>query len=146
MSTSSAGPLFLDPKRRLRDMAREHALPEVLRLVVDRLAESPRVALARLWLILPSQDCTGCPMAAECAGRSECLHLVASNGRSAADPQVTWTRLDGAFRRFPLGVRKVGQIASSGEPLEVPDLSPAPPDWIARPEWVRAEGISGFAG
>jgi len=47
--------LFQDPKRLLLDMAREHALPQLLRLVVDRLAESPRVALARLWLVQPSE-------------------------------------------------------------------------------------------
>jgi formate hydrogenlyase transcriptional activator len=146
MNATPAGPLFLDPKRLLLDMAREHALPDLLRLVVGRLAESPRMALARIWLVRPSADCGGCPMAAECSDRSECLHLVASNGRSATDPQVEWTRLDGAFRRFPLGVRKVGRIAATGEPLEAPDLSPAPPDWAASPEWMRAEGIAGFGG
>ncbi len=140
-----AGPLFLDPKRLLLDMAREHALASLLRLVVGRLAESPRVALARIWLVRTSEGCTSCPMADECQGRSECLHLVASNGRSLANPHIEWTRLDGAFRRFPLGVRKVGQIAATGEPIEVPDLSPAP-EWVAEPDWVRAEGIAGFAG
>src|SRR5688572_25030657 len=59
-------PLFVDPRRLLLDMAREHALPDLLRLVVDRLAESPRVALARIWLVQPTEDCTGCPMATEC--------------------------------------------------------------------------------
>jgi len=38
------------------------------------------------------------------------------------------------------GARKVGQIAASGEPIEVPDLGEPFPDWIARPEWARAEG------
>ena len=61
-------------------------------------------------------------------------------------PSTEWTRLDGAFRRFPFGVRKVGQIAARGEPIEVPDLSEPFPDWIARPEWARAEGVRGFAG
>src|SRR3954454_24251433 len=101
MTTRPAGPLFLDPQRLLLDMAREHALPRLLRLVVDRLAESPRVALARLWLGRPSEGCTGCPMVDECRGRTECLHLVASNGRSLANPHIVWARLDGAFRRFP---------------------------------------------
>jgi transcriptional regulator with GAF, ATPase, and Fis domain len=127
-------------------MAREHALPTLLRLVADRLAESRRVALARIWLAQRTEDCTGCPVAAECRDHSACLHLVASSGRSAVDPRVTWTRLDGAFRRFPLGVRKVGQIAATGEPLEIPDLSPAPPAWVACPDWMRAEGIAGFGG
>ncbi len=146
MTTPLCTPLFRDPKRLLLDMAREHALPALLRLVVDRLAESPRVALARIWLVQPSESCAGCPMPAECRERSECLHLVASNGRSVADPRVTWTRLDGAFRRFPLGVQKVGQIAVTGKPLEIPDLSPDPPDWVVVPDWMQAEGIAGFGG
>jgi transcriptional regulator with GAF, ATPase, and Fis domain len=131
VTASSCVPLFLDPKRLLLDMAREHELANLLRMVANRLAESPRVALARIWLLDRSEDC---------------LRLVASSGRSAVDPQVSWTRLDGVFSRFPLGVRKVGQIAATGEPLEVPDLSPSPPGWAANPEWMRAEGIAGFGG
>src|SRR4051794_39092368 len=146
MTSAPTTPLFADPRRLLLEMAREHALPDLLRLVVDRLAESPRVALARIWLMRRSADCGGCAMPAECRDRSACLHLAASGGRSAVDPQVTWTRLDGAFRRFPLGVRKVGQIGATGEPLEVPDLWPTPPAWVASPEWMRAEGVAGFGG
>src|SRR5262245_55439598 len=136
-------PLFVDPKQVVLDMAREHSLPELLRLVVTRIAESPRVALARIWLIHPTENCTGCPTPAECRGQPSCLHLVASAGRSAVDPRVQWDRTDGTFRRFPLGVRKVGRIAATGEATEVPDLSPAPPDWVARPDWVRAGGLDG---
>src|SRR5262245_11234710 len=138
-------PLFVDPKRLLLDMARERALPELPRLVVDRLAESPRVALARVWLLQPADTCTGCPSATECRGQPSCLHLAASAGRSVVDAGVEWTCLDGAFRRIPLGARKVGRIAACGEPLEVPDLSPAA-EWVAKPDWVRGEGIAGFGG
>src|SRR5438046_7149498 len=144
--TETGTPLFLDPKRLLLDMAREHFLPDLLRLVVGRLAESPRVALARVWLVQPSEDCAGCPMPAECRDRSACLHLVASNGRSAADPRVEWTRLDGAFRRFPLGVRKVGRIAAPGAPIEALDLLPEPRAWAADPASKRAEGRAGVGG
>jgi transcriptional regulator with GAF, ATPase, and Fis domain len=141
------GPLLAAPKQLLLDLAREHRLPELLRMVVDRLVESGRVALARIWLVQPTEDCTGCPKPTECRGRTVCLHLVASAGRSVANPRVEWTKLDGAFRRFPLGVRKVGRIAETGEPIEVPDLSgPTAPDWVANPDWVRAEGIAGFGG
>src|SRR5262245_10851433 len=145
MTPAPPGPLFRDPKGLLLDMAREHALPELLRLVVTRIAESSRVALARIWLVQPTENCTDCPTATACRDQSSCLHLVASAGRSALDSQVEWNRIDGAFRRIPLGVRKVGQIAMSGEPLEVPDLSsPTSPEWVAHPEWMRAEGIAGF--
>ncbi|MBX9579021.1 MAG: sigma 54-interacting transcriptional regulator [Gemmataceae bacterium] len=138
--------LFTDPKRLLLDLAKEHHLSELLRLLVNRLADSPRVALARVWLVRPGDICDACPMRGECPNRDRCLHLVASAGRSKAAPAEEWTRLDGAFRRFPLGVRKVGRIGASGESIEAPDLSAGTPDWIARPEWLRAEGVSGFGG
>jgi transcriptional regulator with GAF, ATPase, and Fis domain len=141
-----AEPLFPDPRGLLLDLARERSLSRLLELVTTRLAESPRVALARVWLIQKSLDCTGCLMAAECPDRSLCLHLVASGGRSSVDPAVKWTRTDGAFRRFPLRVRKVGRIGATGEPVEVPDLVSTPQDWVVHPEWVRAEGVAGFAG
>jgi transcriptional regulator with GAF, ATPase, and Fis domain len=138
--------LFTDPKRLLLDLAKERHLSELLRLLVNRLADSPRVALARVWLVRPGDICDTCPMKGECPKRDRCLHLVASAGRSKPAPAEEWTRLDGAFRRFPLGVRKVGRIGASGEPIEAPDLSAGTPDWIARPEWLRAEGVSGFGG
>src|SRR3954449_2106733 len=146
MTSVPTAPLFTDPRRLLLEMAREHALPDLLRLVVDRLAESPRVALARIWLMRRSEDCGSCVLPAECRDRSACLHLVASAGRSALDPEAEWTRLDGAFRRFPLGVRKIGRIAATGEPIEALDLLPDPPAWAADPAWMRAEGGAGFGG
>src|SRR3982750_3431278 len=105
MASVPTTPLFADPRRLLLEMARQHALPGLLRLVVDRLAESPRVALARIWLVRRSEDCGGCVLPAECRDRSACLHPVASAGRAALDPKVEWNRLDGDSRRFPLGGR-----------------------------------------
>ncbi|HYT91363.1 MAG TPA: sigma 54-interacting transcriptional regulator [Gemmataceae bacterium] len=139
-------PLFAAPKRLLLDMAQEQSLPELLRLIAGRVGDSPRVALVRIWLAQPTADCSDCPTVEQCRGQSRCLYLVASGGRSAVTPSTEWTRLDGAFRRFPFGARKVGRIAANGEPIEVPDLGEPFPDWIARPEWARAEGIRGFAG
>src|SRR3954452_6578115 len=141
-----AGPLFTDPRRLLLEMARQRALPDLLRLVVDRLAESPRVALARIWLMRRAEDCGGCVLPAERRARSARLPRVASAGRSALDPKVEWTRLDGAFARSPLGERKVGRIAATGEPIEALDLLPDPPAWAADPAWMRAEGVAGFGG
>jgi transcriptional regulator with GAF, ATPase, and Fis domain len=142
----SRGQLFSDPKRLLLDMAQEQSLPDLLKLVVTRISESNRVGLVRIWLAHPTTDCNGCPMAEECRDRTRCLQLAASGGRSAVTRSTEWTRLDGAFRRFPFGVRKVGQIAATGQAIEVPDLGDPVPDWVARPDWARAEGIRGFAG
>ena len=57
---------------------------------------------------------------------------MASGGRSASLPATEWNTIDGAFRRVPLGKRKVGRIALSGEPIEEPDLAEPLPDWVAR--------------
>ena len=126
MPPAFTAPLLVDPSDCSWIWPGSMRYRTLLRMVVDRLTESPRVALARIWMVQRSEDCTGCLMAAECWDRSDCLHLVASNGRSAVDPLVEWTRLDGAFHRLPIGVRKVGLIAATGEPIEVPRPVPGP--------------------
>jgi transcriptional regulator with GAF, ATPase, and Fis domain len=70
---------------------------------------------------------------------------VASRGRSLADSQADWSRLDGEFSRFALGSRKVGWIAATGKAVEVNDTE-KDSKWIAKPEWARREKILGFGG
>ncbi|MCA9260698.1 MAG: sigma 54-interacting transcriptional regulator, partial [Planctomycetales bacterium] len=142
---ASHTPLFADPKRLLLDLAQERDLPSLLDLLVSRIGGSDAVALVRLWLLRPGEGCETCLLRSECPDRSQCLHLVASNGRSKASGGADLTRLDGRYRRFPVGVRKVGMIALKGEAVEAPDLA-VMPEWIADPAWIRAEGVTGFAG
>src|SRR5262249_11420460 len=54
--------------------------------------------------------------------------------------------LGGPSGGFRLGGRRGGGWGGGGEPIEVPNLGEPFPDWIARPEWARAEGVRGFAG
>ncbi|EMI43946.1 transcriptional regulator, NifA subfamily, Fis Family [Rhodopirellula sp. SWK7] len=138
-------PLIRDPKALLLAMAQQRSVADVLRLVVDDLAGSQAVALARIWLIRPGEGCPTCPMRSECPDQTSCLHLVASGGRSVIDPDTNLNRIDGMFRRFPLGIRKVGRIATTGVALEVPSIQ-GEPDWLVRPQWAEAESIRGFAG
>ncbi len=143
--TENQASLIADPKTLLLDMAEHRQVADVLTLIADRLAMSPAVALARIWLVRPNAGCCFCPMPSECADQTNCLHLVASAGASIAQPNDDLTRIDGAFCRFPIGYRKVGRIAATGEPLEVANID-GEPEWLAKPEWARAEGIHGFAG
>jgi len=126
------------------DVAGARSVPDVLDQVVRGIAAEPGVALARLWLVGPADECERCPLATECHERDRCLHLSASAGRSRVDPSRCWESLDGRFRRFPLGVRKVGRIGATGRPelLRVGDDA----GWIADPVWVREEGLHCFAG
>ncbi len=137
--------LFHDPKQLLLDLAQMRSSTQLLDLLVARLAASPRIALARVWLVRPGDVCSSCSFRDECPDRTNCLHLVASAGQSRADPKRTWTETNGAFRRFPIGVRKVGSIAAKGQALEVrSDLVSAP--WLVDPKWARSEGLDSFAG
>jgi len=142
----------IDPEMRLDDyrsllldMPQERSLAGVLSLIAQRLAARPQAALARIWLLNPADICSVCPLREECPSEEDCLHLVASAGNPINSPGEDWSRLDGEFSRFPVGVRKVGTIAATGEPIEVLDIE-EDDSWIARPDWARREMIRGFLG
>lgn len=138
----------MDP-RALQDIALKTACSQccddVLTEIVRGLTRDPAIALARIWLIRPGDQCATCPFLDECPGEVDCLHLVASRGASLFDAEVQWKHLEGDFRRFPLDVRKVGRIAATGrgENLALED-GEAP--WAAMPEWIQAENIQSFSG
>ena len=92
-------------------------------------------ALARVWRLRPGDQCSTCPMRSECADRSRCLHLVASVGLS--------TRLDGPFRRFPLGARQVGRVMLESQPFVTQDGLET--QGLADPGWIALHGIRSFA-
>ena len=127
------------------EVAAARSLDRALHEVVRGLHGEPGVALARIWLVRPGTDCATCAMRRECPRDVDCLHLVASAGRSVAQPEVTWDRLDGRFRRFPLNVRKVGRIVSTGE-ASLLGIDAPNEEWVVDPVWVEQEGIRNFAG
>ena len=132
-------------KNLLLEMGGQQSLEAVLQTVVRRLSEQEHIAMARIWLIGLGDICQACPMRAECPDQSSCLHLAASAGQSRGAEPRQWNRIDGDFRRFPLGVRKVGRVGSSGKCVAVKNVE-EDSTWIARPEWAREERILGFAG
>ena len=128
----------------LLDMAQQRTLVALLELIVSSLRDLDDVALARIWLVDRGDICDRCHVRRECPDQTKCLHLVASAGKSVDDaPQ--WEGLDGKFRRFPIGVRKVGHIAEHGEAVEVADVDVGS-HWIAEPIWAKREQIRGFVG
>ena len=132
-------------RRLLLDMAQQRSVEEVIDLVVTRLAAQDAVALARVWLLRPGDICDECLLRTECGDRTACLHLVASAGGPLDPTKPPWTAVGGDFRRFPLGVRKVGRIVADGEPVEVADAR-RDSSWAVRADWIEAEGIRGFGG
>ena len=129
----------------LLDIAQQRSLNDLLWLIVRRLADRPTVVLARIWLLKPGDICSTCRLRKECPDQTECLHLVASAGRSGVGDKTEWMNTDGYFARFPLGVCKVGRIGKTGEQLVINEMDNNLA-WIARPDWARQEGIQGFHG
>lgn len=125
------------------EVAQVRPTDEVLAGIVRRLSAQPEVALARIWLMGPGDLCAVCPQAKACADRTRCLHLRTSAGKSQVDGR-DYAGVDGRFRRFPLGTRKVGRIGATGRG-ERHCLSEGR-EWVVDEAWVEAEGILSFAG
>jgi transcriptional regulator with GAF, ATPase, and Fis domain len=125
-------------------VAQERHLGTVMRTIVQGIAEEPEVALVRVWYVNPGAPDSQSHAQEECFDPTHCLHLAASAGRPL-EPGEDWSRLNGAFSRFPFGVGKVGVIAQSGESVLIPDLSAGQP-WVLRPDWVGREALRSFAG
>jgi transcriptional regulator with GAF, ATPase, and Fis domain len=115
----------------------------ILHAAAAGLAQMNDVALARIWLVAPGDTCSSCPRRSECPGHVPCLHLAASAG-TARDGH-SWDSLSGGFRRFPLGVRKIGIIGQEANALLIERIEAGSP-WIVDPEWARVEGIRSMAG
>jgi transcriptional regulator with GAF, ATPase, and Fis domain len=124
-------------------MAQNLSLTDVLASVVAGICECPNVVLARIWLIRPGDICGQCRFRTECPDRSRCLHLVASTGNPTV-PGADYGRLNGDFRRFPIGVRKIGRVGQSGQPLLLPQVD-GNDEWVAEPDWMKREQVRTFA-
>jgi len=120
----------------------EQRVDSVLQSIVEGLASQPGVALARIWLV-PSADLPAfCPSVSDPA---DCLCLVASAGTPINSPGEDWRFLQGRFARMPFDVGKVGQVATSRQPILIEDVG-VQDDWIVRPEWAKREEICSFVG
>jgi transcriptional regulator with GAF, ATPase, and Fis domain len=125
-------------------VSQARTVDSVLKMIVEGLVEKAGIALARIWLIGPGDICATCPMRGECPSQVRCLHLAASAGRSQVD-RTEWTGIEGFFRRIPLGVQKIGLVGASGNSFLIEDAV-LRPELTVHPEWIRREGIHGFAG
>ncbi|MEI7705242.1 MAG: sigma 54-interacting transcriptional regulator [Deltaproteobacteria bacterium] len=128
----------------LLEMAQQRAVEGLLDHVTQRIGDESDTALFRIWLLREGDRCGECNKEEACRSRPRCLHLATSAGKSLVDG-TSWKGIGGSFRRFPVGSRKVGRIAASGEPMEVVPIDPDA-DWVADPEWIRREKIVSFGG
>ena len=93
-------------------ITRKSPVQETLRAITSQMLKHEEVALARIWLIEKGDICETCVMRPECPNQSCCLHLTASIGKSLQGEKV-WAGIEGKFKRFPIGVRKIGFVGES---------------------------------
>lgn len=125
-------------------IAQARSVNPILQQIARGVAATSDVALVRLWLLQTRSECPVCVGRGEIGMGERELHLVASAGRSR-DGATTYETITGSAHRIPIGVRRIGRIAETGEALLIPEVSPEQP-WVADPEWIRNEEIKAFAG
>ncbi len=100
------------------------------------LADKFGAYLSRLWLKRPADRCSECALAASCASKQECLHLLASSG--------CITRVDGDHRRLPLGAFEIGLVADGRGRTICNDV--LHDERVYDREWAAAHNVQAFAG
>jgi formate hydrogenlyase transcriptional activator len=125
-------------------ITRKSPVQETLRAITSQMLKHQEVALARIWLVEKGDICETCVMRKDCPNQESCLHLTASDGRNL-NGKNDWFGIDGRFKRFPFGVRKIGHVAESGESVFLDNLQTSKSTWIANQNWINEEKIEGFA-
>lgn len=138
-------PEFDSLKKLLLDMAEERSWETLLDMIGDRLLERPHMVLGRIWLILPGDICSTCPMRQECPDQTECLHLVASKGHPISKTGEPTVILDDPYKRVPLGARKIGRIAAEAKDIAIKDMSKEC-QRESNLNWAKKQGIHGVRG
>lgn len=129
-------PEFESLKEILLDMAQERSVEVLLRMITARLSARPHVVLARIWLIKPGDICETCAGRPLCPEHTPCLQLAAGAGLSKAETNFE--------HRVPLGVGRIGLVASRGLPGRVEDTG-KDAAWIIENAWAKEKGVLGFA-
>ncbi len=124
-------------------IAQNRTVPEVLHAIVTSIAACKNVVAVAIWLIEKGDLCETCRFRAQCPDQTRCLHHVAGDGNLVAHPNGL-EQLDQAFQRFPLGVPRIGSVATTGQPLLVPMFT-GNESWLADGDWFRSEGVAAFA-
>ncbi|MBW1944556.1 MAG: sigma 54-interacting transcriptional regulator [Deltaproteobacteria bacterium] len=136
-------PEFDSFKDILLEMAQERSGDALLRMIVERLAQRPHVALVRIWLIQPGDLCSTCTKKSACPDRTFCLHLVASKSAPLNGEDTGEAQPDRGSIRLPLGNIPMGPLTPRDEPRKIIDIL-RDSEWMLPSPWAREEKIQGY--
>ena len=129
----------------LLELAQERSLESLMDRIMQLATTMPRVALHRLWLIEKGDRCDQCPLRAQCADHSRCLHARATSGHSTGEPKTDYAALRDWLPRLPLNLGLAGRLASTGRPLAI-DGTPPPELDVPGEGFVAREAVRMFHG
>lgn len=127
-------------------VSQEREVETVLKTIVESLSDDLDLALASIWLTQPGDLCKTCFMKDDCPDQTRCLHMVASAPRPqnpASGEQ--WYHKEGFYRRMPLGIRRLGVIAVTGEAQNISGTTDDE-EWYAHDDWLNREGVKSYSG
>lgn len=120
------------------------SLDQKLKKITDGIVEIFQADFARIWTVKRSDLCnSGCIHASKssgpdaCTNRQFCLHLNVSSGR--------YTHIDGDHRRVPMGLFKVGRVATGEEKMFITNDVIHDPQ-VSDHAWAESLGLTAFAG
>lgn len=119
-------------------------LEEKFKKITQTAVELLDLDFCRIWSVRPGDLCdSGCVHAGasdetrRCPRRDRCLHLLASAGR--------YNHTDGDHRRVPLGLYKIGRIATGEEKKRATNNVTTDPNVVDH-AWAERLGLVSFAG
>ncbi len=121
-------------------LSQDRSLAVLLQHIVGELGHYRAVALARVWLFEPADQCEICRAKPEERDLPPSLHLAASAGRPL-QPGADWSRIDDDSHH---GSAKIKRISERREPFFIRDIR-THGEWRESPVWSD-EPVTGFAG
>ncbi|HWY30994.1 MAG TPA: sigma 54-interacting transcriptional regulator, partial [Candidatus Acidoferrum sp.] len=127
----------------LLGVAQERSLDGLMEKLLSATTMRPHTARMEFWLIEKGDICSRCPQRPQCPDQTRCLHLVAAINTPVPGSGGEATRICRSDDRIPLGVGLVGQVAETGQTVELYDADKDPGQLVGI-NWSSSEVFRGF--
>ena len=128
----------------LVDIAQERSVEGLMEKLLGACTSRPYTSRMEFWLIDKGDICSRCPRRPQCPDQTRCLHLVAAVNIPVPGSEQGATRIYNSDDRIPLGVGLVGQVAATGQTVELYDVAKDSGQLVGV-NWLPSEDFCGFA-
>ena len=126
----------------LLEVAQEHSLDKLIRILADRILQRPHVARVHFFFVKKGDLCATCVWRSQCPDQTRCLHACLGLRKAINAGQESPVELD-RFKRIPVGMGILGKVAATKQQMVFNDLDKDPGE-LAGVKWLHQEKIRGF--